>query len=232
MTQIPVEEEPLGEKPSVWGAPEVEPDVKGGFGAPERPRLGGLAVPIRFTDAEAAVINAVADTMVPPGKGFPAPSEVDVVDFVGRYLAPSGTRAVHYPFAAEDEFKASLAGLGQEFVDADETGRTDTLARLEREDEEFFGQLRSLVYYGYYSMTEVTLAIRKNIPAGRDYHGPPQPYGYLGTTEPWDDATLATRGGSADHLATDEVKRVDLSGIEWIQKRQTADAASGTGDTA
>ena len=231
MTEIPAEEQALGDKPSVQGAPEVTPDpTPQAFGAPERPRLGGLAVPVTFTDTQAAVINAVADTMIPAGRGFPAPSEVDVVDFFGRYLAPSGTRAVHYPFAAEDEFKAKLDTLGDAFVSADEAARTDTIGRLEREDEEFFGQLRSLAYYGYYSMTEVTLAIRKNIPAGRDYHGPPQPYGYLDTTEPWDDATLETRGGVADHLLTENVKRVDLSRIEWIKK--TAGAASGTGDTA
>ena len=221
--------EKLGEEATPWGAPEVDPDPDlSGFGAPERPRLGGLAHPVRFTDAQTAVLNAVADTLVPGGGGFPAPSEVDVVGFIGRYLAPSGTRAVHYPFAAEDDFKASVDELGEAFVDADDAGRTETLTRLESEDETFFGQLRSLVYYGYYSMTEVTLAIRKNIPAGKDYHGPPQPYGYLDTTEPWDDSSLSTRGGAADYIATEDVKRVDLSGIEWIQK-QKADAGTAGG---
>ena len=228
MTEIPADEKALGENGGPWGAPEVDPEVKGTFGAPERPRLGGLAVPVAFTDTQTAVINAIADTMVPPGNGFPAPSEVNVVSFFGRYLAPSGTRAVHYPFAAEDEFKAKLDALGDAFVNADEAGRTDTIGRLERDDEEFFGQLRSLAYYGYYATTEVTLAIQKNIPAGKDYHGPPQPYGYLDSTEPWDDESLSTRGGAADHLATDEVKRVDLSGIEWIQK-QKADAGTAGG---
>ena len=220
MTDVPSDQEPLGERAGVWGAPEVAPEVKGDFGAPERPRLGGLASPVRFTDGQAAVINAGADTLVPAGNGFPAPSEVDVVDFFGRYLAPSGTKAVHYPFAAEDEFKAKLDGLGDTFVNADAAGRAEAVTKLEREDEEFFGQLRSLTYYGYYSMTEVTLAIRKNIPAGKDYHGPPQPYGYLDTTEPWDDASLATRGGAADYIATEDVTRVDLGKIEWVQRQQ------------
>ena len=228
MTQIPADERPLGENSTAWGAPEVQPEIKGDFGAPERPRLGGHAIPLKFSDTQAAVINAVADTLVPPGNGFPAPSEVDVVGFFGRYLAPSGTKAVHYPFAEEDAFKAKLDELGEAFVNADEAARTDAIGRLEREDEEFFGQLRSLTYYGYYSMTEVTLAIRKNIPAGKDYHGPPQPYGYLDTTEPWDDASLSTRGGTADYIATEDVTRVDLSGIEWIQK-QKADAGTAGG---
>lgn len=216
----------LGEAPTPEGAPDPasEPGTFQVWGAPERPRLSGLLHPVRFTDTQAAVINAVADTLIPPGNGFPAPSEVDIVDFFGRYLAPSGTRAVHYPFAAEDEFKASLDGLGQAFVDSDEAGRTERISTLQTEDATFFGQLRSLTYYGYYATTEATLAIRKNIPAGKDYHGPPQPYGYLDTVEPWDDATLATRGGAADHIATEDVTRVDLSGIGWIQKQNAGGA--------
>lgn len=211
--------ETLGEAATPGGAPEVAPDPHAGeFGAPARPRLGGLQEPVTFTDAQTAVLNAVADTMIPPGGGFPAPSEVDVVGFVARYVTPSGEGAVHYPFAAEDDFKAAVDGLGEAFVAADPTTRAEVITRLETDDETFFGQLRSLVYYGYYSMAEVTLAIRKNIPAGRDYHGPPQPYGYLDCIEPWDDEIYDARGGGTGFLATDDVTRVDLSTIAWIRE--------------
>lgn len=197
--------------------PALAPDpLDVAFGAPARPRLGGLLTPVAFTDQQTAVLNAVADTMVPPGGGFPAPSEVDVVGFVGRYVTPSGERAVHYPFAAEDTFKAAVDALGQAFVDADEAGRTAAITALETADETFFSQLRSLVYYGYYASTEVTLAIRKNIPAGRDYHGPPQPYGYLDCIEPWDEEIYSARGGGSGFVETDAVTRVDLSNVSWI----------------
>ena len=210
--------EKLGEKPAPFGAPEVTPDP-----GPEthfetgRPRLGGLENPVTFDELQIAVLNAVADTMIPPGRGFPAPSEVDVVDFVGRYVTPSGYRNKHYPFACEDEFKAGLDRLGQGFVDADTTGRTDAISGLEKAEDTLFEQLRSLVYYGYYSMPEVTQAIRRNLPAGRDYHGPPLPYGYLRGLEPWDSDTLAGAGQGSGHVATDDVTRVDLSQIGWIQ---------------
>lgn len=61
---------------------------------------------MRFTDQQAAVLNAVADTLIPPAEGWAVPSEVDIVHFAGRYVTPSGYRNKHYPFATEDEFKA------------------------------------------------------------------------------------------------------------------------------
>ena len=78
-------------------------------------------------------------------------------------------------------------------------------------------QLRALVYYGYYSRPVVTLAINKNLPAGRDYHGPPLPYGYLATLEPWDEELLAQAHDQGSYLETDEVTRVDLSQLTWTK---------------
>lgn len=212
--------ERLGEATTPQGAPEVapEPGKEASF-EDGRPRLGGLERPVEFSEQQTAILNAVADEIIPPGEGFPAPSEVNIVNFIGRYVTPSGYRAKYYPFAAEDEFKAAVDDLGEDFLSADSNGRVETLKRLEKEEEEFFDQLRSLVYYGYYSMTEVTLAIQKNIPAGRDYHGPPQPYGYISTIEPWDEETLATRGGSG-YIATEDVERVDLSKLEWLKNKR------------
>ena len=46
----------------------------------------------------------------------------------------------------------------------------------------------------------VTQAINRNLPAGRDYHGPPLPYGYLQTTEPWDEELLTQAESLADEV--------------------------------
>ena len=59
------------------------------------------------------------------------------------------------------------------------------------------------------------LAIRRNLPAGRDYHGPPLPYGYLQTTEPWDEELLTQAQENGSYLETDAVSRVDLSQLSW-----------------
>ncbi len=213
--------EKLGEASTPFGAPEVAPDPgeEGGYEITGRPRIGGLKNPIEFSEKQIEILNAAADEIVPPGEGFPAPSEVDVADFIARYVIPSGHEAKHYPFAAEDDFKAAVDSLGDDFLSADSAGRVEALKKVEKENEEFFEQLRSLVYYGYYSMFEVTLAIRKNIPAGRDYHGPPLPEGYIRCIEPWDEEVLSARGGGSGYIATEDVKRIDLGKIGWIKDK-------------
>ena len=211
--------EPIGEAPAPWGAPEatVEPGEGGGFFETGRPRLGGLEQPVRFTDGQAAVIGALADTIIPPASGWPAASEVDLVAFCGRYITPPGYRNKHFPWADADSFTAALEKLGQTFVDADPTGRAESLAALEKAEDPFFGQIRALVYYGYYSRPEVVIAIRKNVPAGKDYHGPPLPYGYIQSLEPWDETTLAQANENGSYLETDQVERVDLSQLTWTK---------------
>lgn len=207
----------LGEAPAPFGAPEETalPGEAGGFFESGRPRIGGLLHPVAFSDLQAKVIDAAADTIIPPDPKWPTASELDLVTFVGRYVTPSGYRNKHFPFATEDEFKAGLDRLGQAFVDADVSGRTEAIAALEKAEDALFEQLRALVYYGYYSRPAVTLAINANLPAGRDYHGPPLPYGYLQTTEPWDEDLLAQAEDRGSYLETDQVVRVDLSQLTW-----------------
>ena len=209
----------LGEKPAPFGAPEttVAPGWGGGFFENGRPRLGGLEQPVQFTDAETAVINALADTIIPPDPAWPTASEVDLVTFCGRYITPSGYRNKHFPFADADSFKAALGKLGKDFVDGDTAERTKALTALEDAEDPFFEQIRALVYYGYYSRPEVVIAIRKNVPAGKDYHGPPLPYGYIQSLEPWDETTLAQANENGSFLETDQVTRVDLSKLTWTK---------------
>ncbi len=220
--------EKLGEDPAPWGAPEttLEPGEGGSYFEAGRPRLGGLERPLAFTDEQAAVIAAAADTIVPPADGWPTPSDVGIVTFVGRYVTPTGYRNKHFPFAEEDAFRAGLDRLGADFVAADVEGRIQAIEALEKAEDPLFEQLRALVYYGYYSRPEVTLAIRANVVAGRDYHGPPLPYGYLESTEDWDESLLASARDKGSYLETDDVVRVDLSKIEWVQRQQ---ATAGKG---
>ncbi|WP_285588354.1 hypothetical protein [Actinomycetospora sp. NBRC 106378] len=95
--------------------------------------------------------------------------------------------------------------------------RATAFEALEKAEDPFFEQIRALVYYGYYSRPEVVIAIRKNVPAGKDYHGPPLPYGYIQSLEPWDETTLAQANDNGSYLETDQVERVDLSKVTWIQ---------------
>jgi hypothetical protein len=196
--------------PEPLGGKQTEPDPRRGWAA-QRARLGGYEPPVVFTGEQQAVLNAAADLIIPAARGFPAPSDVEIVAFVARYVTPAGEDVKYYPLAAEYTFKDHLGDLGQEFLDAAPSGQIAALEALEHGNEAestFFEQLKGLVYFGYYARPEVTAAIRKNLSAGRDYHGPPQPYGYLEVTEQWSGEEFPHGRGS--YIATDEVARVDI----------------------
>jgi hypothetical protein len=187
-----------------------EPDPQEAFLA-QRARMGGFDPPIVFTDQQRDVLNAAADEIIPPGAGFPAPSTVGIVGFIARYVAPDGTAAVHYPFAEERPFKAGVDALGKRLLKAEPSGRAATLERVSQQDGAFFSQLLGLVYYGYYSRPAVIQAVSDNLEAGRDYHGPPQPLGYLSVTEQWEPAEIQRDRGS--YLKTDQIKRLPLENL-------------------
>jgi Gluconate 2-dehydrogenase subunit 3 len=169
--------------------------------------LGGNARPISLTGTQRDVLNALIDRIVPGGDGFPAPSAVGVVEeFFVRYVDADEVTVPHFPYAREASFKAKLDAVGDSVLSADDPGRVEILSRLEREDPEFFGQLRALTYAGYYSRPEVVRAIRANVNGGGDYRGRPQPYGYAEVTEDWDVAELA--GGPGSYIPTDDVHRL------------------------
>ena len=196
--------------PEPMGAKATDPDPRLVW-RNEKARLGGYLPATEFNDLQVAVLNAVADTMIPPGGGFPAPSEVEVVNFCARYVTPEDRELKYFPLAAEVTFKQSVEGLGQAFVDASPGERSEKIKALENggeDEQEFFTQLRALVYYGYYSSPVVTEAIRQNLPAAHDYHGPPQPYGYVGKVEPWPEGAFDDPAGS--YIATEDIVLIDI----------------------
>lgn len=182
-------------------------EARGKF-APFKPRLGGSVKLIEFTESQSALLNTIADRIIPGGEGFPWPSEVGIVHFIARYIAPSGEKPRWFPFAGEDDLKVDLDILGEDFLQADVAKQVEILKHIERESPTFFLQLRNLVYYGYYSRPEVTKAINENLEAGRDYRSSPQPYGYLDVIEPWDESMFSQVRGS--YIRTEEVKRVNV----------------------
>ena len=167
----------------------------------DMPPLGG-SPGVRFSPGQHAVLDALADAIIPPGGGFPAPSEVDVAGFVARYTAPTGQLPPWYPYLAEDDLKARLDALSARTEEA-----VAALTALEKDDPAFFTVLRDVVYFGYYSRPAVTRAINATVPAARDYRNTPQPYGYLGGLEEWDSELFSRVRGS--FLATTEVKPLD-----------------------
>ena len=182
------EEPPRGT--STFGQTQVVPssdwgDVRVAFRAASA-EPGGNRIPIVFSDHEREALHAIVDEMIPPGRGFPAQAR----RASSRNSSPAtslrpGSSITRFPNAVEDQFKAALAGFGKKFLAKNKVDRVADLARLEAEQPEFFGQLRALTYAGYYSRPEVIVALRRNNDAGRDYNGPPLPYGYDESTLDW-----------------------------------------------
>ncbi|TDD30006.1 gluconate 2-dehydrogenase subunit 3 family protein [Kribbella turkmenica] len=170
-------------------------------------QLGGNPVPVVFTDRQIAALGAIADELIPAGDGFPAPSSVGVVEeFFTRYVTPADIVVNRFPYARETEFKAAVDALADDFLAANSAGRVNQLANLERDEPDFFGQLRALTYGGYYSRPAVLVALR-SLPAGRDYHGAPLPRGYDQTTADWDDLIPP---GVGSYIRTTDVVRTTV----------------------
>jgi hypothetical protein len=169
---------------------------------------------VSFDDESADVLAALADTLIPPGAGFPAPSAVRIVeDFMTRYVAADDAAIIYLPAVTLSDVKALVQRVGAAFAGQSGDERTTAVRALENDDAELFAKLRGLVYAGYYSRPEVRSAIATSLEAGRDFRGAPQPYGYVDVIEEWD-VSLLNRNGS--YLKTDEVEPVDPEKLEAL----------------
>lgn len=173
----------------------------------EKPPLGGWRPAPPLSTPRAATFDAIADTLIPPEGGFPAPSTVGVRAFAERYVAPEGQPATWYPFLSVDELHRSLDALDG-LAEAAEAKRIRVLQSVETEMPAFFAAVRDLVYQGYYSRPEVVRAINEHLPAGRDYRITPQPYGYAEVIDDWDEDLLSRVRGT--YTATQDVVRLAL----------------------
>ncbi|MGH3641386.1 MAG: gluconate 2-dehydrogenase subunit 3 family protein [Mycobacterium sp.] len=177
-------------------------------GGPDKPPLGGWVPQVEFDTATTVFLNALADTLIPPGGGYPSPSTVDIVGFFRRYVTPSGQEARWYPFVSVEHIARAAQWLGADFARSDEAARVAGVACLENEHIEEFSRLRDLVYHAYYSRPAVISAINAQSPAGRDYRVSPQPYGYADTIDDWDEELLSRVRGT--YRRTENVVRVAL----------------------
>lgn len=174
-------------------------------GQQTRWRLGGSSPPIEFSMEETATMAAMADAIIPPGKGFPAPSKVRVAeDFVPRYVARDDAKVVYFPFVRESEIKGALRDVSQKVEGGATVG--DILAAYESETPELFQKLRNLVYFGYYSRPPVVGAIQQNLEAGKDYRVSPQPYGYLDVIEEWEPDLDPGQTSRGSYTPTEDVQ--------------------------
>lgn len=142
-------------------------------------------------------LGELVDLMLPGDDFFPAASTAGVHGLVrSRFFELGG-----------DEAKSVLDDLLEE-------GCAEALTALEKSQPDLFAKLRSVVFLTYYEMTEVQDAIRN---LGHRYNTEPLPKGYaMGRFDP---KTDMPRHGRGRYVRTEDVRRVDLSGLDFLGKR-------------
>jgi hypothetical protein len=155
--------------------------------------------------ALAAELAALVDVLVPGDGAFPCASEVGVqAKLADRLTLMQGDGAVHALIEA-------LAAAGGPLARLDGDGRRAVLTRIERERPDDFLLIRNIVYLSYYESPAVHEAIRA---MGFTYHAAPLPIGYdVGRFNPATDTPRHRRG---TFVRTDEVRRVDLSQLDFL----------------
>ena len=155
--------------------------------------------------ALAAELAALVDLLLPGDGAFPAASEVGAqAKLADRLIAMRGEGAVAELIEALEARGGPLARL------AANDGRA-VLALLEGELSDYFLLVRNIVYLSYYESPAVHEAIRA---MGFTYNAIPLPSGYdVGRFDPATDMPRHQRGR---FVATGDVKRVDLSQLDFL----------------
>lgn len=143
-------------------------------------------------DGEEALAMWLADVLLPGGEGFPPASA-------------SGMDAVLIVRLRE-------GGVLERALDAVGVPSVDSVARLEMTDPALFDTLRRIVFVTYYEQAPVLAAIRA---LGMPYNDAPLPAGYA--PEPFDPETDAPRHGRGHWVRTEDVRPVDLSGLDHLE---------------
>ena len=155
--------------------------------------------------ALAAELAALVDVLVPGDGEFPSASEIGVqAKLADRLIVMRGQGAVR-------ELIETLAACGGPLAGLDQDGRGEVLARIECERPDDFLVIRNIVYLSYYESPAVHEVIRT---MGFTYNATPLPRGYdVGRFDPASDTPRHRRG---HFVHTDEVKRADLSQLDFL----------------
>jgi hypothetical protein len=170
-----------------------------GATTPERLQGGGAAmVDITAPGELAALVNS----MIPGDGEFPPAASVGTHGVVaGRLARLVGREGL-------DRLGQTLGSL----VALDAHGRTAAVRSLEQAEPDLFAALRMAVYLSYYEQPAVTEAVRR---LGFAYNDAPLPDGYA--LDPFDPAVDAPTHQRGHYVRTDEVRRVDLSGLDFLR---------------
>lgn len=154
----------------------------------------------------AAELAVFVDVLIPGDADFPSARDVGV-------QAKMPDRLDHLAGAeAHRRLARALADCGGPLQDRRPDERAAVVRRLEVDHEDLFLAALKAAYLGYYENPAVHVVIRS---LGHPYNSRLLPEGY--GVEPFDPAVDAPRHGRGHCLATGDVRRVPLDGLDFLQ---------------
>jgi len=158
-----------------------------------------------MTDNLSSSLAALLEVMLPGDELFPCGVTLGIESLLADRLLESIAPA------ELDLLTAALAAGGPPFASLSPADRVPLVARLQRDHPGLFDQLAKTVYLTYYQTPAVQDAIRA---LGFAYNSTPLPDGYA--VGRFDAERDTPRHGRGRFLATDEVRRVDLDGLDFV----------------
>jgi len=154
-----------------------------GFPHPSRPGYYGTI----FSEDMRSALALFASALIPGEGAYPSAADAQVVRFVEERSSADDRARIAALFAQ---------GVGESADAAKELART-----LESDRPAEFAWIRDFVYHAYYASRRVLAAMADS---GHEYHGAPQPLGYVIT-----EAMLVPVVPRGSYTPTDEVSHVN-----------------------
>jgi hypothetical protein len=154
---------------------------------------------------ETRILNALMDTLLPGGEGFPPASATGTAHMLLPRLRMADA-------ALPGELTAAIAAQGS--LPTDKEGWRAAVARLEAVEPKLFVELRKYAYLTYYEQPETIAAIRA---LGLRYNSSPLPEGY--PTEPFSAERDGPRHRRGRWIATADVRPIDVSVLDLEEVR-------------
>jgi hypothetical protein len=163
----------------------------------------------KLSPLEAArLLRDLVEVMIPGDGEWPSAADVGCHGLIGiRLVELLGE-------AGFDGMIAALVECGAPFAGRTPDDREAIIARFEASDAKRFAKLRLALYTGYYEHPAVVAAVAS---LGMPYLARPVLGGY--ELPPFDPARDAPRQKRGFYVRTEDVKRVDLSGLPHLAGR-------------
>lgn len=156
----------------------------------------------------ARLLRDLVETMIPGDASWPSAADVGVQGLLGLRLVEM------FGEAGFDSIVRELVACGAPFAGKDQDGREAIVARFEATDANRFATVRLAVYTGYYEHPAVVAAVTG---LGMPYLARPVLDGYA--LPPFDPARDMPTHGLGSYVRTEDVSRVDLSGLAHLSGR-------------